>query len=55
MSVEAHVAELRRKHQALSDKIETEQRSPASNDLDLAELKRQKLKIKDQIERYAAE
>ena len=51
MSIASHVAELRRKHEALSDMVEKEQRSPGTDDLRIAELKRQKMKIKEEINR----
>ncbi|MGP9805517.1 YdcH family protein [Paracoccus sp. NSM] len=53
MSVSSHVNELRRKHQMLSDAVERAQKSPGSNDLEIAQMKRQKLRIKEQIERLA--
>lgn len=51
MSVSSHVEELRRKHQALEGKVEAAQRSPGSSDQEITELKKQKLKIKEEIER----
>ena len=51
MSLSSHLAELRRKHTELSDKIEETQRHPGSSDLEITELKRQKLHLKDEIER----
>ena len=54
MSVTAHVQELRKKHQALSDMVEVAQRSPATDDLQLKDLKKQKLYLKQQIERLAS-
>lgn len=53
MSVSSHVNELRRKHQVLSDAVERAQKSPGSSDLEIAQMKRQKLRIKEQIERLA--
>lgn len=53
MSMSSHLVELRRKHAALEQKIETELRSPASDDLAIAELKREKLRLKDEISRLA--
>lgn len=53
MSLTSHLHELRKKHEALSDQVELEQRSPASDTLHIAELKKQKLKIKEEIERLA--
>jgi hypothetical protein len=51
MSLSSHLYELRKKHELLSKKIEAEQRSPASDDLVITDLKRQKLHLKDEIER----
>jgi hypothetical protein len=44
-----HLLQLTRKHQDLDAKILEETRSPSSDDLALAALKRQKLKLKEQI------
>ncbi len=49
MSVSSHIAELKKKHQHLSDKVEVLQRSPASTDAEIAVLKKQKLMIKEEI------
>lgn len=51
MTVSAHVQELRRKHQSLSEKVEAAQRSPSSDDLVIASLKKQKLRLKEEISR----
>ncbi len=51
MSVTSHVEELRRKHEALAGKVEAAQRAPGSEDLEVTELKKQKLKLKEEIER----
>ncbi|MGF1553728.1 MAG: YdcH family protein [Paracoccaceae bacterium] len=53
MSLDQHVHELRRKHEALSRRIETELRHPGSDDLAIAELKRRKLHLKDEIARLS--
>jgi hypothetical protein len=42
---------LSEKHRALDRKIEEEQARPIADDLKIAELKRQKLRLKDEIER----
>lgn len=55
MSVSAHLTELRKKHQALSDIIEEEQRKPSSDDLNIKQLKLKKLHLKEEIERLAAQ
>ncbi len=51
MSLSSHLQELQRKHEALSRQVETAQRSPAANDLEIGELKKMKLKLKEEIER----
>lgn len=55
MSTSAHLTELRKKHQALSDKIETEQRHPAADDMGIKKLKLRKLHLKEEIERLSAQ
>lgn len=44
-----HLLQLTRKHQDLDTKIAQEARSPSSDDLAVRTLKRQKLKLKEQI------
>ena len=51
MTVASHVTELKRKHEHLSAAVEAAQRSPAVDDLAVAELKKQKLKLKEEITR----
>ena len=54
MSVTSHIQELKRKHAALSEAVENAQRMPAIDTLHLTDLKRQKLRIKEEIERLSA-
>ncbi len=54
MSVSSHITELRKKHQALSEEVELALRSPATDDLHISELKKQKLRIKEEIARLEA-
>ena len=54
MSLSSHLEELRRKHESLSLRIEREQRSPSSDDLTIATMKKEKLKLKEEIERLSA-
>lgn len=51
MAVEASLSELTEQHRALKRKIEEETARLSADDLKIAELKRQKLKLKDQIAR----
>jgi len=53
MSLTSHLSELRKKHEVLSEQIEHEQRAPGSDGLHLSEMKRQKLHLKDEIERIS--
>lgn len=49
MAVEAHLSELIQKHRALEQEIETEFARPTTDDLKIAELKKRKLYLKDEI------
>jgi hypothetical protein len=51
MTVESHLAELERRHLAIDSKISDEERRPAKDGLEIAALKKQKLSLKDEIER----
>ncbi|ABL70120.1 protein of unknown function DUF465 [Paracoccus denitrificans PD1222] len=53
MSVESHVQELRRKHQSLSSAIEAAHRSPGTDDLTIAQMKKEKLRLKEEITRLS--
>lgn len=54
MSLDAHLSELRRKHQSLSALIEREERSPGSDKMAVKKMKREKLRLKDEIARLGA-
>ena len=51
MSLESHLAELQRKHGEIEQEIDEAMAHPSVTDLEIAELKRRKLAIKDQIHR----
>ena len=53
MSLTSHLQELRKKHEALSVQVEEEQRNPAADGFRIAEMKKQKLKIKEEIVRLS--
>jgi hypothetical protein len=53
MSLSSHIEELKKKHHALSEQVEQAQRAPGSSTLAIAELKKMKLKIKEEIERLS--
>ena len=50
MALEARIRELGSRHQALEAQIQDELRRPAADDLKLQELKKQKLKLKEELE-----
>ncbi|GAA4528205.1 YdcH family protein [Chelativorans composti] len=51
MSLEAHLAELQRKHGELERQLDAAMRHPSVDPLEIADLKRRKLALKDQIEK----
>lgn len=54
MTMQAHLESLEKKHGALEEKLHTALTSPSINDQHIAELKRLKLRIKDEMERLKA-
>lgn len=50
MAMEARIRELGSRHQSLEEAIQEELRHPAHDELKLKELKRQKLKLKEELE-----
>ncbi len=55
MALDAHVNELADKHRVLEKQIETEMARPSADDIEISKLKREKLRIKDELERLKAE
>ena len=53
MSLSSHLQELKKKHRVLSDAVEEAQRSPGVDDLRVSQLKKQKLKLKEEITRLS--
>ncbi|RLJ40849.1 hypothetical protein BCF46_3420 [Litoreibacter meonggei] len=53
MTISSHLSELKRKHDALSQQVEEAQKSPSSDDLTVVELKKQKLRLKEEISKFA--
>lgn len=51
MSMQTHLAELERRHRALEAEITEARAHPAIDDLQIVELKRRKLLVKDEIAR----
>ncbi|GLQ35853.1 hypothetical protein GCM10007939_21370 [Amylibacter marinus] len=54
MTVSSHVTELKKKHANLSSQVEASQRNPAADTLELSNLKREKLKLKEEIKRLSS-
>ena len=50
MAIKAHMETLNERHQRLEAAITDETKHPAHDELRIVELKRQKLRIKDQLE-----
>jgi hypothetical protein len=55
MSLQAHLSELAAKHKALESELADALAHPASTDQEIAELKRKKLRIKDEISRIESQ
>lgn len=55
MSISTHLAELEQRHRALEDEIAEALAHPSSDGLTIAELKRRKLHLKDEIARLHQE
>ncbi|WP_421726359.1 YdcH family protein [Bauldia sp.] len=51
MAMNSHLDELERRHQALEREIEEAIAHPGSDDLEISELKKRKLRLKDEITR----
>ena len=51
MSIQSHLTELERRHQALEQELSDAMAHPSIDDLKIAELKRRKLQVKDEITR----
>ena len=54
MSLSSHLQELRKKHQSLSEEVEAAQRGLAADDLVIADMKKQKLRLKEEITRLSS-
>lgn len=51
MSIQSHLQELKRRHAALDQELSRELSSPATDSVRVAELKRKKLVLKDEMRR----
>lgn len=55
MSLESHIAELKRKHNEIEREIDEALLHPSVDTLDISQLKRRKLAIKDEMEKLTSE
>ncbi|WP_417243898.1 YdcH family protein [Celeribacter sp.] len=53
MSLSSHLEELKRKHQSLSEAVEAAQRAPSVDDARITDLKKKKLRLKEEILRLS--
>ena len=51
MAIQAHLAELEKKHEALENQLHEALTHPSTDDITIVEIKRRKLQVKDEIER----
>ncbi len=51
MTLSSHLEELRKKHRTLSDEVEEAQRCLGTSDISITEMKKRKLRLKEEIER----
>ena len=49
MAIESHIAQLEKRHREIDARLDEVLAHPSADDVEIAELKRQKLEIKDRI------
>ena len=54
MTLSSRLEELRKKHESLSEEVENAQRNFSMSDLQITELKKQKLRLKEEIHRLTS-
>jgi hypothetical protein len=55
MTIQAHIASLEKKHGDLEEELQSILLSPSSDDKEIVELKRRKLRLKDELQRLKAD
>jgi hypothetical protein len=53
MSLNAHLETLKKKHRNMSEEIEQAQRAPGVDGLQVADMKKQKMRLKEEITRLS--
>jgi len=54
MAFDAHLETLKRKHREMSEAVEEAQRAPGIDDLQVAHMKKEKLRLKEEISRLSS-
>lgn len=54
MALNAHLETLKRKHREMSEAVEHAQRSPGIDDLEVSTMKKEKLRLKEEITRLSS-
>jgi hypothetical protein len=54
MTIQAHIESLAKKHEDLEEKLHAALSSPSTHDKEILEIKRLKLRLKDQMQRLQA-
>ena len=54
MTLNAHLETLKRKHKEMSDAVESAQRAPGIDDLQVSTMKKEKLRLKEEITRLSS-
>ena len=55
MTIQAHIASLEKKHGALEEELEVTLASPSSDDQEIVDIKRRKLRLKDELQRLKSD
>ena len=53
LSITSHIQNLKQKHEQLSSEVEQAYKSPASDELYISQLKKEKLRLKEEISRLS--
>ena len=53
LSITSHIQNLKQKHENLSSEVEQAYKSPASDELYISQLKKEKLRLKEEISRLS--
>lgn len=54
MNVASHLDQLRRKHEGLESQIREHERHPGADNIRISQLKREKLRLKEEIEKISS-